>query len=87
MKQAGSSGKTFVEVVDPDVQPISQLWRYEVDAETGSTNAHMLASRAMEFPAINPDYIGIATTSFDLLTLFIKSQGGITHSPVFAYRH
>ena len=56
--QASSSGRSFVDCVDPDKQPISQLWRYAVDTKTGHVKERMLSARAMEFPAINPAYTG-----------------------------
>ena len=45
-------------MVDPEKQPISQLYRYQVDSVTGRVTSKLLTPRAMEFPAINPDFTG-----------------------------
>ena len=75
-----SSGRGFVECVDPDKQPISQLWRFAVDTKTGHVEERMLSARAMEFPAINPAYTG--STASTVLTHTMRrrcccSQGAL----------
>lgn len=67
--QASGSGRTFEEVVDPDHQPISQLWRYKVDSANGETTSWPLSHRAMEFPAVNPEYIGKSLCRLQAYTL------------------
>ena len=45
--------------VEPELQPISQLWRHVLDPHTGSMQAHMISRRAMEYPTVNPHLSGM----------------------------
>ena len=81
--QASSSGRSFVECVDPDKQPISQLWRYAVDTKTGHVKERMLSARAMEFPAINPAYTGSTASTTLTHTMQSLHCAGVCMCSVF----
>ena len=47
-----------VQTVEPDAQPISQLWRYILHPGSGLVEDRQLFPRALEYPSVNPDYTG-----------------------------
>ena len=63
-----------MDCVDPEVQPISQLHRYTIDLQTSVTSEQLLCERAMEFPAVSPDYTGAAILPLLLICTFIPDS-------------
>eukprot|EP00891_Asterochloris_glomerata_P008177 jgi/Astpho2/8177/Aster-03105 len=57
-KGCRSHGHTFVQTVEPDAQPISQLWRYILHPGSGVVEDRQLFLRALEYPSVNQDYTG-----------------------------
>lgn len=53
--------------VDPDLQPISQLWRHTLDPVGGTMQAEQVSARAMEYPVINSDLSGRLQTCREML--------------------
>ena len=47
-----------MQTVEPDAQPISQLWRYTLHPGSGLVEDRQLFPRALEYPSVNPDYTG-----------------------------
>lgn len=57
--QACGSGRSFCKHVEPHLQPLSELWRYEVDlAARRVVGRRRLSEHVLEFPAVNPLYQG-----------------------------
>lgn len=47
-----------VQDVKPELQPISQLWRFTLNPQSAHMEGHPLSQRAMEYPSVNPDLSG-----------------------------
>lgn len=47
-----------MQTVEPDAQPISQLWRYILHPGSGVVEDRQLFLRALEYPSVNQDYTG-----------------------------
>lgn len=62
-----------VQDVKPELQPISQLWRFRLDPWTSSMLAQPLAQRGMEYPAVNPQLSGEQLCYWCLLSLLTSS--------------
>ncbi len=53
--QACGSGRSFCRDVEPQLQPPSELWRYELDLTGGrAASRRRLCDRVLEFPAVHP---------------------------------
>lgn len=61
----------FFQDVDPDLQPISQLWRHVLDPCSSTMHAHKVSARAMEYPAVNSDFSG---GLFDVVPCLVTSN-------------
>ena len=53
-----------VQDVKPELQPISQLWRFTLNPQSAHMEGHPLSQRAMEYPSVNPDLSGELSASF-----------------------
>ncbi len=49
--------------VDPDLQPISQLWRHTLNPRTSKMHAERVSARAMEYPSVNPGFSGALSSA------------------------
>lgn len=59
--QACGSGRSFCRHVEPHRQPLSELWRYDIDlAGRRVAGRRRLCDHVLEFPAINPLYQGMS---------------------------
>ena len=57
--QACGSGRSFCRHVEPHLQPLSELWRYDIDlAARRVAGRRRLCGHVLEFPAVNPLYQG-----------------------------
>lgn len=73
MLQACGSGRSFCRDVEPNRQPSSELWRYEIDLRMGRVAAvRRLCDHVLEFPAVNPRHQGARCRS---LLLHILGSG------------
>ena len=60
--QACGSGRSFCRHVEPHLQPLSELWRYEIDmASQRVAGRRRLCGHVLEFPAVNPLYQGVGS--------------------------
>ena len=61
--QLGRPGQDFFRDLDPATQPISQLWRFCTDLSSSHVTRHRILERAVEFPAVNPNFAGACLTN------------------------
>ncbi|KAL0053616.1 hypothetical protein WJX82_008309 [Trebouxia sp. C0006] len=58
--QAATQGRSFVEV-DMALQPVPQIWRYDINMTDGRHQQQCLCRRAFEFPSVHPAFAGRKT--------------------------